>query len=244
MNVLSKPNPGSPLIPALLYAFYQMECACVTIAILVGGIAERGRVLPAMVFTFLWMTVVYCPIACWAWNVNGWAYKINVLDFAGQLVPYLHSRLNFLTFFSLQGGGPVEIGSGVGGLAYAWVLGPRKDKTLNSFRPHSVSMVNLGTFILWFGWLGFNAGGAYGANMRAIMAVWNSMLAAGFGGIVWCALDYRQSRKYSMVGFCTGIITGLIAATSMSGFVKPWAAILSGVSASVICHFATKGDTD
>lgn len=83
LGVLGEPSPGSPLIPALLYAFYQMECACVTVAILVGGIAERGRLLPAMVFTFLWMTLVYCPIACWAWNINGWGFKFGVLDFAG-----------------------------------------------------------------------------------------------------------------------------------------------------------------
>jgi Amt family ammonium transporter len=86
MKVLDGPSPGSSLIPALLYAFYQMECACVTVAILVGGIAERGRVLPTMVFTFLWLTLVYCPIACWAWNVNGWGNKFGVLDFAGQSV--------------------------------------------------------------------------------------------------------------------------------------------------------------
>ena len=84
MNVLDDPSPGSPLIPALLYSFYQMEFACVTVGILVGGIAERGRVLPAMVITFLWMTLVYCPLACWAWNINGWGYKWGVLDYAGK----------------------------------------------------------------------------------------------------------------------------------------------------------------
>ena len=104
-------------------------------------------------------------------------------------------------------------------------------------------MINLGTFILWFGWLGFNAGGASGANMRAVMAVWNSMLAAGFGGIVWCALDYRHQCKYSMVGFCSGVITGLIAATSISGYVQPWGAVLMGMVTAAASHFATKGDT-
>ena len=89
INVLDNPSPGSPLIPALLYSFYQMEFACVTVGILVGGIAERGRVLPAMVITFLWMTLVYCPLACWAWNINGWGFKWGVLDYAGEL--YFHS---------------------------------------------------------------------------------------------------------------------------------------------------------
>jgi Amt family ammonium transporter len=102
--------------------------------------------------------------------------------------------------FSIIGGGPVEIGSGVGGLALAWVLGHRGKNELRNFRPHNVSMVNLGTFILWFGWLGFNGGSAFGANLRAIMAIWNSMLAAAFGGMTWVLLDFRLERRWSMVG--------------------------------------------
>lgn len=82
-RVLDAPSPGSPLIPELLYSFYQMEFACVTVAILMGAIAERGRVFPAMVFTFIWMTLVYCPLANWAWAVNGWGFKWGVLDYAG-----------------------------------------------------------------------------------------------------------------------------------------------------------------
>lgn len=111
------------------------------------------------------------------------------------------------------GGGPVEIGSGIAGLAYSWVLGRRSEKELLNFRPHNVSMVGLGTFILWFGWLGFNGGSAFGANLRAVLAIWNSMLAAAFGGIVWCALDYRIERKVSMVGFCSGTIAGLVCSS-------------------------------
>ncbi|KAG1902535.1 ammonium transporter AmtB-like domain-containing protein [Suillus fuscotomentosus] len=220
INVLGDPSPGSPLIPDLLYSFYQMEFACVTVGILMGGIAERGRVLPAMIITFLWMTLVYCPLACWPWNINGWAFKYGVFDYAG--------------------GGPVEIGSGIGGLAYSWVLGRRQEKELQNFRPHNVSMVNLGTFMLWFGWLGFNGGSAFGANLRAIMAVWNSMLAAAFGGIVWCLLDYRLERKYTMVGFCSGTIAGLVAATPASGYIHPWAAVIMGIVTGVVCNYATK----
>lgn len=83
-KVLGDPSPGSPLIPELLYSFYQMEFACVTVAILMGALADRGRVFPAMLFTFIWMTLVYCPIACWAWNINGWGFKWGVLDYAGE----------------------------------------------------------------------------------------------------------------------------------------------------------------
>lgn len=137
----------------------------------------------------------------------------------------------------------MEIGSGVGGFAYAWVLGRRQEKELLNFRPHNVSMVNLGTFMLWFGWLGFNGGSAFGANLRAVMAVWNSMLAAAFGGIVWCLLDYRLERKYSMVGFCSGTIAGLVAATPSSGYIHPWAAVITGVISGTLCNYATKGET-
>ncbi len=111
------------------------------------------------------------------------------------------------------GGGPVEIGSGVAGLAYSWVIGRRSDKELLNFRPHNVSLVALGTCILWFGWLGFNGGSAFGANLRAVYAIWNSMLAAAFAGFVWCLLDYRLAHKLSTVGFCSGTIAGLVRPT-------------------------------
>ncbi|KAJ3575918.1 hypothetical protein NP233_g793 [Leucocoprinus birnbaumii] len=220
MKVFGEASPGSPLIPSILYSFFQMEFGCVTAGILMGGIAERGRVLPAMVFIFFWMTLVYCPLAYWPWGVNGWALKWGVLDFAG--------------------GGPVEIGSGVAGLAYSWVLGRRQEKELLNFRPHNVSLVALGTAMLWFGWLGFNGGSAFGANLRAIFAIWNSMLAAAFGGMVWCLLDYRYERRWTMVGFCSGTIAGLVAATPSSGYIHPWASVVVGVLSGGLCNLATK----
>lgn len=102
-------------------------------------------------------------------------------------------------------------------------------------------MVNLGTFILWFGWLGFNAGSAFGANLRAVVAAWNSMLAAACGGLVWCLLDFRYERKWSMVGFCSGTIAGLVAATPASGFIPTWAAVIMGIVTGAVCNYATKG---
>ena len=146
-----------------------------------GAVAERGRLIPAMVFTFFWATLVYCPLACWAWNVNGWGFKYGVLDYAG--------------------GGPVEIGSGLSALAYSMVLGKRQEKMMLNFRPHNVSLITLGTILLWFGWLGFNGGSSFGANLRAVMACWNSCLAAMFGAIAWCILDFRLAKKWSMVGW-------------------------------------------
>ncbi|CCM06402.1 uncharacterized protein FIBRA_08662 [Fibroporia radiculosa] len=216
-KVLSDPSPGSPLIPELLYSFYQMEFACVTVAILMGALAERGRVFPAMIFTFIWVTLVYCPLACWGWAQHGWGFSWGVLDYAG--------------------GGPVEIGSGVSGLAYSWVLGRRSERELMNFRPHNVSLVCLGTFMLWFGWLGFNGGSAFGANLRAVLAIWNSMIAAAMSGTVWCLLDYRIERKFSMVGFCSGTIAGLVAATPASGYIPQWAALIMGIVVGAAANY-------
>lgn len=220
MNTLAAPSPGSPLIPDLLYAFYQMQFCATTAAIVVGAVAERGRLIPAMVFIFFWATLVYCPIACWAWNINGWAYKFGVLDYAG--------------------GGPVEIGSGLSALAYSWVLGRRQEKMMLNFRPHNVSLITLGTVFLWFGWLGFNGGSAFGANLRATMACWNSNLTAMFGAITWVLLDWRLARKWSMVGWCSGCISGLVAATPASGFITPWGSVVLGIVTGAVCNFSTK----
>ncbi|KAL8799857.1 MAG: hypothetical protein Q9223_007360 [Gallowayella weberi] len=220
INTLGAPSPGSPLIPELLYSFYQLQFCAVTAAIVAGAIAERGRVLPLMVFMFFWATLVYCPIACWAWNINGWAFKYGVMDYAG--------------------GGPVEIGSGLSALAYSMVLGRRQEKMMINFRPHNVSLIVLGTVFLWFGWLGFNGGSAFGANLRAVMACWNSNLTAMFAAATWTILDWRLARKWSMVGWCSGAISGLVAATPASGFITPWGSVVLGVVTGIVCNYATK----
>ncbi|KAL7924030.1 ammonium transporter [Trichoderma austrokoningii] len=219
-RVLATPSIGSPLVPALLYSFYQMMFCAVTACLTVGAVAERGRVVPSMVFCFCWATLVYCPMAYWVWNPNGWAFKNGVLDYAG--------------------GVPVEIGSGVSALAYSWVLGRRNEKMMMNFRPHNISLITLGTVLLWFGWLGFNGGSAFGANLRAVMACWNSCLTAMFAAMTWCLLDFRLAKKWSMVGWCSGTISGLVAATPASGFITPWASIILGVVSGVCCNFSTK----
>ena len=200
--------------------FLQMQFCAVTAAIVMGAVAERGRLLPAMVFTFVWATIVYCPLACWAWNVNGWAYKYGVMDYAG--------------------GGPVEIGSGFTALAYSMVLGRRQERMMLNFRPHNVSLILLGTVFLWFGWLGFNGGSSFGANLRATMASWNTNLTAAFGAITWVLLDWRLARKWSMVGWCSGTISGLVAATPASGFISPWASVVLGIVTGIVCNYSTK----
>jgi Amt family ammonium transporter len=219
-RVLGNPSPGSPLVSSLLYSFYQMQFCAVTAAIVAGAVAERGRLMPFLVWTFLWATLVYNPIACWAWNANGWGYKYGVMDYAG--------------------GGPVEIGSGLSALAYSMVLGKRQEKMMLNFRPHNVSFILLGTILLWFGWLGFNGGSAFGANLRAVMACWNSNLAATFAAITWTLLDFRLARKWTMVGWCSGTISGLVAATPASGYIDTWGAVVLGIVTGFVCNFATK----
>ena len=139
------------------------------------------------------------------------------------------------------GGGPVEIGSGFSALAYSMVLGKRQEKMMLNFRPHNVTFVLLGTVLLWLGWLGFNGGSAFGANLGAVMAMWNSNLTANFAALSWVLLDFRLARKWSMVGWCSGTIAGLVAATPASGYIDTWGSVVLGVVVGVVCNFGTKG---
>ncbi|CCH42823.1 Ammonium transporter MEP3 [Wickerhamomyces ciferrii] len=205
--------------PELVFANYQNMFLCVTLAIIAGATAERGRLLPHMVFLFLWATLVYSPIVCWIWSSNGWAASWGVLDYAG--------------------GGPVEIGSGVGGFVYSWFLGKRKEKLLINFRPHNVSLITLGTVLLWFGWLGFNGGSAFAPTMKAMMAIMNTNLTASFAAMTWCLLDYRLEKKWSTVGLCSGLVSGLVSSTPASGMITPYGSVILGIVTGIVCNFST-----
>lgn len=179
--------------------------------------------LPAIVFMFIWATIVYDPIAYWTWNSNGWSFKMGGLDFAG--------------------GTPVHISSGAAALAYSLMLGKRTGYSkVNGlpYRPHNVTHVVLGTVFLWVGWFGFNGGSALAANLRAVMACIVTHIAASVGGLTWCLLDYRLERKWSTVGFCSGVIAGLVAITPASGYVPAWSAVIFGIVGGIVCNFATK----
>lgn len=222
MNVLGAPSVGSTRIPDLMFALYQGMFAAITVALAVGAVAERGRMLPCIIYMFIWTTVIYDPIACWTWNPSGWVFKMGGLDFAG--------------------GTPVHIASGCAALAYSYMLGKRSGhgtQELN-YRPHNVTHIVIGTVFLWVGWFGFNAGSALSANLRAIMAAVCTNLAACVGGITWCLVDYRLERKWSTVGFCSGVIAGLVCITPGSGYVPAWAAVVFGVCGGVACNYATK----
>jgi Amt family ammonium transporter len=178
--------------------------------------------LPCIIYMFIWTTIVYDPLACWTWNSSGWVFNMGGLDFAG--------------------GTPVHIASGCAALAYSYMLGKRSGhgtQELN-YRPHNVTHIVIGTVFLWVGWFGFNAGSALSANLRAVMAAVCTNLAACVGGITWCLVDYRLERKWSTVGFCSGVIAGLVAITPGSGYVPAWSAVIFGICGGIACNYATK----
>ncbi|OAA68734.1 ammonium transporter [Niveomyces insectorum RCEF 264] len=221
-DVLARPSVGSARIPDLLFAVYQGMFSAITVALATGAVAERGRMLPCVIFMFIWATVVYDPIACWTWNPHGWTSQLGGLDFAG--------------------GTPVHIASGTAALAYSMMLGKRRGHGTHelNYRPHNVTHIVIGTVFLWVGWFGFNAGSALSANLRAVMAAVVTNLAACVGGITWCVLDYRLERKWSTVGFCSGVVAGLVAITPGSGYVPVWAAVVYGVLGAAGANYATK----
>lgn len=136
----------------------------------------------------------------------------------------------------------MHIASGSAALAYSLMLGKRRGHGTHelNYRPHNVTSVVIGTVFLWVGWFGFNAGSALSANLRAVMAAVVTNIAAGVGGVTWCLLDYRLEKKWSTVGFCSGVLSGLVAITPGSGFVTPWASFIFGVVGAAGCNYATK----
>jgi len=223
MKTLAQPSVGSTAIPDLMFCLYQGMFAAITPAIAIGGVVDRARILPLMVFIFIWTTIVYDPIAYWTWNANGWVFKMGGLDYAG--------------------GTPVHISSGAAALALSLMLGKRTGYAKSAglpYRPHNVTYVVLGTVFLWVGWFGFNGGSALSSNLRAVMSLINTHLAACIGGLAWVLLDYRLERKWSVVGFCSGAIAGLVAITPGAGYVTPWASFVFGLVGAIACNFATK----
>ncbi|KAH7063472.1 ammonium transporter AmtB-like domain-containing protein [Macrophomina phaseolina] len=216
-DVQVAPSPGSAYLPEIVFCLYQLLfCAC-TVQIVIGGAFERGRIVPSLIFSFLWATIVYCPIACWTWNANGWLYNLPSLDFAG--------------------GGPVHIASGWSALAYAFVLGKRKHAGEQSHaKPHNTTLVFLGTVFIWFGWFGFNGGSALNASVRSMYVCFNTNTAACFGILGWVIVDYiKHGGKFSVVGACSGAIAGLVGITPAAGFVSLWIAAVIGFLTGAAC---------
>ncbi|GAA5950149.1 hypothetical protein JCM3765_004215 [Sporobolomyces pararoseus] len=208
-------------MPVLLYAFYQSMFAALTPVIAVGGCAERARLAPILVVSFLWSTIVYNVVACWTWSATGWGAEHQVLDFAG--------------------GGPVHIASGTASLVWSFYLGKRRGygTAKLAYRPHSVSHVVIGTTLLWFGWFGFNGGSAGAMNLRSVQASVVTNLAAAMGGITWMLMDWIYTRRYSAVSLCSGILAGLVGITPAAGFVGAPASLAIGFVAAIACNYAT-----
>ncbi|KAI8390946.1 ammonium transporter AmtB-like domain-containing protein [Radiomyces spectabilis] len=212
------PQLPSQTVPASVFMIFQAMFACITPALAFGSAAERMSLGPAIIFVFVWTTLVYDVITCWVWGPQGWLAKLGVMDYAG--------------------GTPVHIASGLAAVAYAMVLGKRRDYNENVNTPHNVSFVFLGLALLWFGWFAFNAGSALAANARSVNSLVCTHLSACVAAMVWILLDYRRSRKWSIIGLCTGAVAGLATVTPGSGFVSPSSSLAFGAIGSIVCNIA------
>jgi ammonium transporter, Amt family len=204
-------------IPHILFMAYQGTFAIITAALVSGAIVERMRFGPYVAFLTLWALFVYSPIAHWVWG-GGFLADLGALDFAGGTV--------------------VHVNAAAGALVAAMVVGARKDYGRQAFLPHNVPFTLLGAGLLWFGWFGFNAGSALGANQSAALAFTNTMLAPAGTLVIWTLLDGWRSKKVTAVGGATAIVVGLVAVTPAAGFVSPLSAMLLGAIAAVPSYCA------
>lgn len=205
-------------IPHQAFMIFQAMFAIITCALITGAFAERMRFKAFITFMVVWFTVVYCPVAHWVWGVGGWLRNLGALDFAGGTV--------------------VHICSGFSALCCAIVLGKRKGLGRDEFTPHNLTMTLLGTGLLWFGWFGFNAGSALGANGLAASAFVVTNTAAAAGAMSWLFLEWMYRGKPTALGAASGAVAGLVAITPASGFVGPMAAVVIGGLVSLFCYGA------
>jgi len=211
-------NSVSGDIPATLFAIFQMTFAIITPALIVGGFAERMRFSAMLIFSSIWLLVVYAPVCHWVWG-GGWLGQMGLQDFAGGTV--------------------VHITAAVAALVAAIVMGPRKGFGTSAMLPHNLTMTVTGAGMLWVGWFGFNAGSALAANESATMAMLVTHISAAAGSLAWMAMEWIRHGKPSVLGIVTGMVAGLGTITPASGSVGPAAALVIGLSAGVVCYFAT-----
>lgn len=216
-NVLTGSMSGD--IPESVFAMFQMTFAIITPALIVGAFAERMRFSAMLLFSALWLIVVYIPVTHWVWG-GGWLGEMGLLDFAGGTV--------------------VHITAGVGALVAALVLGNRKGFPQQAMPPHNLTMTVTGAGMLWVGWFGFNAGSALAANGDAGMAMLVTHISAAAGSLAWMSMEWVKYGKPSVLGIVTGMVAGLGTITPASGFVGPGGALVIGFSAGIICYYATQ----
>ncbi|TYJ55702.1 hypothetical protein B9479_003608 [Cryptococcus floricola] len=237
-NVLERPVPETNgKLPEIVFATYQMMFAALVPAVLLGAAAERSRMLPG----FHDLHVLLDDIGVRPIGALG-LERQWLGEQVGNSRMFLRKTPANDSFITDAGGVPVEIASGTGGLAYSYFIGKRRgygtDRVL--FKPSNVGNVVLGTVFLWVGWLGFNGGSCFGASLKAALAVFNTNLAGSVGGVVWLIMDFRLERKWSVVGYCTGAIAGLVAVTPAAGYVGAPAAALIGLVSAAVSNLATR----
>jgi ammonium transporter, Amt family len=219
MNVGLEPSTVyATTIPFVLFAAFQLMFAAITPALITGAFAERKRFASFVVFTILWSIFVYSPVAHWVWAADGWLFGLGALDFAGGTV--------------------VHASSGVSAIVVALLIG-RRVASGEPMEPHDIPMTVLGAGLLWFGWFGFNAGSAVGANGLAANALLVTNTAAAAATITWVLASYLHKRKVSVVGAACGAVAGLVAITPASGFVTAGGALVIGLAVGALCYSAT-----
>jgi len=208
----------SGTIPESVFVMFQMTFAIITPALVVGGFAERMRFSAMLLFTALWLTLVYVPVCHWVWG-GGWLGEMGLLDFAGGTV--------------------VHMTAGIGAIVAAMVLGNRTGFPTTAMPPHNLALTVAGAGMLWVGWFGFNAGSAVAANGDAGMAMLVTHISAATGSLAWMVMEWLRYGKPSVLGIVTGMVAGLGTITPASGFVGPMGALVIGLFAGVICFLAT-----
>ena len=218
-------NYADKAIPEFVFVMFQGKFAIITPALISGAVAERMRFKTYIVFILLWSTLIYDPLSHWVWGTGGWLLERGVLDFAGGTV--------------------VHISSGVSALALALLLGRRQDYPHGAIRPNNLVLTLTGAGLLWFGWFGFNAGSAVGAETPvsgylAGLAFTNTQTAAASAGLSWMLIEWRHHKKPTSLGLASGIVAGLVAITPGAGHVQPlWAAVI-GAGASLLCFYGVQ----
>jgi Amt family ammonium transporter len=204
-------------IPHLVFMTFQGMFAIITVALITGAVVERIKFSALMIFSLLWLTLVYSPVCHWVWGSGGWLGNLGALDFAGGAV--------------------VHINAGVSALALVILLGKRRGFPKDNMEPNNIPMVALGAGLLWFGWFGFNAGSALAADGLAANAFVATNLSAAAAGFTWMMISWVH-RRPSLLGTVTGAVAGLVAITPAAGFVHPISAIPIGIIVSAVCYFS------
>ena len=204
-------------VPFLTFFSYQQMFAIITPALITGAFADRVNFKSYLIFLVIWSLLVYVPLAHWVWG-GGFLAQLGAADFAGGIV--------------------VHASAGLAALASVFVVGKRRDMSASAVEPHNITYVALGTGLLWFGWFGFNAGGAMGATGLASTAFVNTDITASVAMVTWLVISWIRDKNPSFVGALTGAVAGLATITPAAGYIKPWGAFILGIMAGVICYFA------